>query len=61
MSWTKVLIVDDEVEFAAALSERLLLRDYDTKAVYNVDDAIAAIKQDPPEVLLLDLRMPGMS
>ena len=61
MSWTKVLIVDDEVEFAAALSERLLLRDYDTKAVYNVDDAIAAIKQDPPEVLLLDLKMPGMS
>lgn len=61
MSWTKVLIVDDEVEFAAALSERLLLRDYDTKAIYNVDDAIAAIKQDPPEVLLLDLKMPGMS
>jgi len=61
MSWRKVLIVDDEVEFAAALSERLLLRDYDTKAVYNVDDAIAAIKQDPPEVLLLDLKMPGMS
>ena len=61
MSWTKVLIVDDEVEFAAALSERLLLRDYDTKAICNVDDAVAAIRKDPPEVLLLDLKMPGMS
>jgi DNA-binding NtrC family response regulator len=56
----KVLIVDDEVEFASALAERLTLRNYDVKAVYHVEDAITAVQSDPPDVVLLDLRMPGI-
>lgn len=58
---TKVLIVDDEVEFASTLSERLTLRDYDAKAVYCAEDAIAVTRTDPPDVVLLDLKIPGMS
>jgi DNA-binding NtrC family response regulator len=58
---TKVLIVDDEVEFASTLAERLALRNYDVKAVYNAEDAIAGAQSDPPDVVLLDLRMPGIS
>jgi DNA-binding NtrC family response regulator len=57
---TKVLIVDDEVEFASTLAERLALRNYDVKAVYHVEDAITAAQSDPPDVVLLDLRMPGI-
>ncbi len=57
----KVLIVDDEVEFASTLSERLALRDYDVKAVYCAEDAIAVVRSEPPDVVLLDLKMPGMS
>jgi DNA-binding NtrC family response regulator len=57
---TKVLIVDDEVEFASTLAERLALRNYDVKAVYHVEDAIAALESNPPDVVLLDLRMPGI-
>lgn len=57
---TKVLIVDDEVEFASALAERLTLRNYDVKAVYHVEDAITTAQSDPPDVVLLDLRMPGI-
>ncbi len=60
MAWTKVLIVDDEVEFASALAERLLLRDYEASAVNHAEDAIAAVMKDPPAVVLLDLRMPGI-
>jgi len=57
---TKVLIVDDEVEFASTLAERLALRNYDVKAVYNAEDAITDAQSDPPDVVLLDLRMPGI-
>ncbi|MDD5757657.1 MAG: response regulator [Desulfobulbaceae bacterium] len=58
---TRVLIVDDEVEFASTLAERLQLRGYDVTAVYCVEDAFNAIRQSPPDVLLLDLIMPGTS
>jgi two-component system, OmpR family, response regulator len=57
---TKVLIVDDEAEFASTLAERLALRNYDVKAVFNAEDAITTAQSDPPDVVLLDLRMPGI-
>lgn len=60
MEKTKVLVVDDEVEFASTLAERLQLRGYDAKAVYCAEDTFAAVKSDPPDVILLDLKMPGM-
>ena len=61
MSQTKVLIVDDEAEFASVLSERLRLRSYDAKAVYTAEDALNIIPEWSPDVVLLDVQMPGMS
>lgn len=61
MKKTKVLVVDDEVEFASTLAERLELRGYDAKAVYCAEDTCAIVKSDPPDIILLDLKMPGMS
>lgn len=61
MLWTKVLIVDDEIEFASALVERLLLRSYDAWAVYSADDALTEVKANVPDVMLLDIKMPGMN
>jgi DNA-binding NtrC family response regulator len=61
MTSTKVLVVDDEIEFASTLSERLQLRNYKARAVYCAEDAIAVVRIDPPDVVLLDLKMPGMS
>ncbi len=58
---TKVLIVDDEIEFASTLAERLQIRGYNAKSVYSAEDAIALSRNDPPDVMLLDLRMPVMS
>jgi len=55
----KVLLVDDEVEFASALAERLRLRDFDTQAVSNAEDAVTVIRNNPPDIVLLDYRMPG--
>jgi DNA-binding response OmpR family regulator len=61
LSQTKVLVVDDEVEFASVLSERLLLRNYDAKAVYTAEEALNLAKHWSPDVVLLDLQMPGMN
>ena len=60
MSQTKVLLVDDEVEFVSALAERLRLRGYDTNAVSQAEEALTIIRNDSPDVVLLDFRMPGM-
>ncbi len=61
MVQTKVLIVDDEMEFASTLAERLQIRGYNAKSVYCAEDAISFSRNDPPDVMLLDLRMPGTS
>jgi DNA-binding NtrC family response regulator len=60
MSQTKVLLVDDEVEFASALAERLQLRNYDVKIAHNALEAMAVIHQFVPDVIILDLKIPGM-
>ena len=61
MLQTKVLIVDDEMDFASTLAERLQMRGYNAKSVFCAEDAIALSRNDPPDVMLLDLRMPGMN
>lgn len=61
MNKTKVLIIDDEMDFAATLSERLELRDFDSKAVESGSEAVALFEsQWTPDVVILDLKMPGM-
>ncbi len=57
----KVLLVDDEEEFATALAERLKLRNYDARAAFNAEDAMAVVLKDPPDVMVLDMKMPGIS
>ena len=57
---SKVLLVDDEKEFVHTLSERLLTRNFDSSVVYDGEQAIDFIKRDEPEVMVLDLKMPGI-
>jgi len=60
MAQFKVLLVDDEEEFAFALAERLQMRGLDTKIVHNGEQALYMVQDYVPEVMLLDLKMPGM-
>jgi DNA-binding response OmpR family regulator len=55
-----VLLVDDEREFAATLTERLSLRGYEASAAFSAAEAIAAVAAAPPDVVLLDLNLPGV-
>jgi DNA-binding response OmpR family regulator len=61
MSAVKVLIVDDEHDFATALAERLRLRGYEATAIFSPDEALATTKEMQPDVVLLDLKLPGVS
>jgi len=56
----KVLLVDDEREFVETLSERLLLRDIGSAVVYDGEQALALLAREEPEVMVLDLKMPGL-
>ena len=56
----KVLLVDDEREFVETLSERLLMRDMGSAVVYDGESARERIEADEPEVMILDLKMPGI-
>lgn len=61
MSNVKVLVVDDEVEFATTLAERLSIRGFEANAVFCTEDALALIHaKNFPDVVLLDLKMPHM-
>lgn len=57
---SKVLLVDDEREFVEALSERLQMRDYSSAAVYGGEEALSIVEEDEPDVMILDLKMPGI-
>ncbi|MHB8836261.1 MAG: response regulator [Candidatus Methylomirabilia bacterium] len=61
MGKARVLIVDDEREFSTTLAERLCLRGYETRAAFTTGEAIAAVGASPPDVVLLDLNLPGGS
>ncbi|MCF8139194.1 MAG: response regulator, partial [Desulfotignum sp.] len=51
---------DDEQEFVETLSERLQMRDMDSHAVFDGKTALAQVQSHPPQVLIIDLKMPGM-
>jgi two-component system, OmpR family, response regulator CpxR len=57
---SKVLLVDDEREFVQTLSERLGMRDIGSAVAFDGESALAMIQEDEPEVMLLDLQMPGI-
>jgi len=57
---SKILLVDDEKEFVQTLSERLQMRDMGTAVVYDGTSAMDLVHKDTPEVMIIDLKMPGI-
>ena len=55
-----VLLVDDEKRYVEALSERLKLREVDTRVRYSGEDALNYLDGQEAEVMVLDLKMPGI-
>ena len=55
----RVLVVDDEVEMQRALRAGLSYHDFDVRAVGNAKDALREASAWKPDVILLDLGLPG--
>jgi DNA-binding response OmpR family regulator len=51
--------VDDEEEFVRALSERLGLRDLTSRTALSGDEAMKFVDDAAPDIMVLDLKMPG--
>ncbi|EFK11371.1 response regulator receiver domain protein [delta proteobacterium NaphS2] len=60
MKGSKILLVDDEVVFTRNMSKLLTARGYRVTAVNSGDAAIQALDKEDFEVVVLDLKMPGM-
>ncbi len=54
----RVLIVDDEIAFAAVMREVLDAFGLDVNVAHNARDALRRIRHMPPDLLLIDVMMP---
>ena len=61
MDGIKVLLVDDEQEFTSALAERLEIRGHTVQVADSGEEALQIAEAEPPQVVVLDLKMPGLS
>lgn len=60
MKKMKILLVDDEQDFVETLSERMKMRDLSSEIALNGEEALKMVAEDTPDVMVLDLKMPGI-
>jgi DNA-binding NtrC family response regulator len=56
----RVLFVDDEKDFRETLIKRMQKRHVQATGVSSGEEALAWLPQNPVDVVVLDVRMPGM-
>lgn len=56
----KVLMVDDEEDFVKTLAERMQMRDLDSDVAFSGEAALQIVEDQIPDVMVLDLKMPGI-
>ena len=56
----RILLVDDEDEFVDTLAERLQLRGYHAETVEDGEKALRIMEENCPDLVVLDLKMPGL-
>src|SRR3954451_18713814 len=57
----KILVVDDDPDIVAMLETRLAKRGYVVSTAYDGNKAIELAKRELPDLVLLDVMMPGKS
>ncbi len=60
MSKEKILVVDDEEDILELVRYNLLKNGYRVTCVSSGEQAIEKLKQETPQIILLDLMLPGM-
>ncbi len=56
----RVLVVDDEVDFASGLKDRLEFEGYEVMVANNGRDGLETAKREIPDMILLDVMMPEL-
>lgn len=56
----RLLLVDDEVAVLDILSEYFVAQGYDVETAINGEEALTLVRQKRPDLVLLDVRMPGL-
>ncbi|MCX5697142.1 MAG: response regulator [Candidatus Omnitrophica bacterium] len=57
----KILVVDDERDVVETLESRLLKEGYAVATAYDGEEALAKVKADDPDIILLDLALPKLN
>jgi two-component system, OmpR family, response regulator MprA len=60
MSASRILVVEDDARIAASVRRALAYDGHRVEVVGNGDDALAAVAQAPPDLVVLDLMLPGV-
>lgn len=60
MSTPRILVVDDDKRIAASVRRSLTYDGYEVEVVYEGTSAIEAVRSQPPDVIVLDLMLPGI-
>jgi DNA-binding NtrC family response regulator len=60
MKGAKILLVDDEEVFAGNMAKLLTARGYQATTAHNGEAAIQSLQKEAVDVIVLDLKMPGM-
>lgn len=58
---SSIMVVDDDEVFARTLATAFERRGYRTRVAGDVDTAMAAAAESPPDFAVIDLRLPGAS
>jgi DNA-binding response OmpR family regulator len=57
----KILVVDDEPDIQKSVKSLLESRDHDVAIAIDGDDCLKKVKFEQPDLILLDIMMPGTS
>jgi DNA-binding response OmpR family regulator len=60
MTPKKILIVEDETQIRTSLVDFFHLQGYDVRASATGDEGLRVAAQDPPDLVLLDVMLPGL-
>lgn len=55
----KILVVDDEVSVCRVLRKYLESKGFEVREAYNGKEALEVFRHEAPDLVLLDIRMPG--
>ena len=55
----RILVVDDEPDFAGIVQQNLEKEGFDVEVAYDGEEGLEKVRANPPDAIVLDVMMPG--